>query len=250
MKLFQLAYICGIYGATTKPDGDYFTFTNQVGGRLDFRDNAHMKALLVWLNSWGCRQFAIDDHNLAISSIREWATQKESMLPHVSMGIEHLSSQDIEMIGVAYSDLSTRVASRRVHGEKIYDVRIGATGAAKILFAARPKAIPPWDEPYRAYFKLDDSNASFCQYLTIVQAQVRELCTEAAGLGIRTEDLLLEIGKPGLTFPKLIDEYNWITITRKTQPAKPQDIAKWYRWSQQRERARGHEARKAVESEN
>jgi hypothetical protein len=236
MRLFQLAFVCRTYGELTQFDAGYLDFLNKTGGELDFWSPTHMKALLVWLNSWGCRQFAVDYHNQAAESILRWAEKWEPTLPSTSMTLDCLSEEDIQVIGDAYADLSKCLASTQTRGGKRHDVRVGPTGTAKILFAARPKALPPWDEPIRAKFGWDGSPASYCAYLASVREQVRQLCSESAELGVPPEDIPSAIGRPKSTLPKLIDEFNWITITKGFSPPEPNEIARWYRWS-------GHHAR-------
>ena len=113
MKLFQLAYACRIYGGLTLFDAGYHTLLDKTGGKRNFGDPSHVKALLVWLNSWGCRQFAVDYHDLAIESIRGWAQRWESRLPDGVMTLERLSDKEIEEAGNAYADISKSLASRR-----------------------------------------------------------------------------------------------------------------------------------------
>jgi hypothetical protein len=101
------------------------------------------------------------------------------------------------------------------------------------MFAARPRAFPPWDDAIRQKRGYDGSQRSYCKYLVEVREQVQQLCTEGAELGISAEDIPRRVGRPRSTLPKLIDEYNWVTLTRGIAPPKPDEIAKWYRWSSQ-----------------
>jgi hypothetical protein len=233
LRLHELAYVCRIYGGLTQFDGTYFTFLDETTGNLDFSEPSHMKALLKWLNSWGCRQFAIDYHDLASESIQGWARQWEPRLPDRLATLDRLSDEDIQTAGDAYADLCGRLASRRTREGKTYDVQVGPTGAAKILFAARPRTLPPWDDPIRAKWALDGSRHSYCAYLVRMREEVKQLCHEAAKAGIPAEDIAQEVGRPGSTLPKLIDEYNWVTLTRGFVSPEPGEIAKWYRWSSQ-----------------
>jgi hypothetical protein len=232
MKLYELAYICRIYGGFTQFDGTYSALLDKTGLGLDFSDPSHMGTLLVWLRSWGCRQFAVDYDDLAAESIRAWARQCESRLPDRFMTLDGLSDEEIQTVGGAYADLRGCLASRHTRAGKTTDVHVGPTGAAKILFAARPETLPPWDDPIRARWGLDGSAPSYCEYLAKVREQVMQLCSEAAKAGIPPEDIPQELGRPRSTLPKMIDEYNWITLTRRFLPPEPDEIAKWYRWSQ------------------
>jgi hypothetical protein len=231
LRLYELAYICRIYGGFTTFDGTYSALLDKTGLGLDFNDSSHMETLLVWLRSWGCRQFAVDYGDLAAQSIRGWAGRWESRLPARGMTLDHLQDEDIQTVGGAYADLSGCVASKRIRAAKVHDVQVGPTGAAKILFAARPETLPPWDDPIRARWGLDGSARSYCKYLARVREQVKQLCGEAAKAGIHPEDIPQELGRPRSTLPKMIDEYNWITLTRSFLPPEPDEVAKWYGWS-------------------
>jgi hypothetical protein len=232
MKLYELAYICRIYGGFTQFDGTYSALLDKTGLGLDFSDPSHMGTLLVWLRSWGCRQFALDYHHLAAESILGWAKRWEPRLPDRLATLDSLSDEGIQRAGDAYADLSRCLASRRTREGKAYDVQVGPTGAAKIIFAARPRAFPPWDDAIRQKRGYDGSQRSYCKYLVDVREQVRQLCAEGAVLGIPAEDIPRQVGRPQSTLPKLIDEYNWVTLAQGFLPPEPDEIAKWYRWSQ------------------
>jgi hypothetical protein len=229
MRLGELAYICRIYGDLTQYDVTYLAFLDKTTGGLDFSKPSHMKALLKWLNSWGCRQFAIAYHDLASESILGWARQWDPRLPDRLVPLDRLSDEDIHRAGEAYADLSGRLASRYTREGKTYDKHVGPTGAAKIMFAARPRAFPPWDDPIRQKRRYDGSQRSYCKYLVEVREQVQQLCTEGAELGISAEDIPCRVGRPRSTLPKLIDEYNWVTLTKGIAPPKPHEVAEWYR---------------------
>ena len=233
MRLYELPYVCRIYDGLTQPDTAYSAFLEETAGDPDFSNRSHMRVLLKWLNSWGCRQFAIDYHELASESILAWAKRWEPRLPDRLATLDRLSDEDVQRAGEAYADLSGRLASRRTREGRTYDVQVGPTGAAKIMFAARPRVFPPWDDGIRQKRGYDGSRCSYCQYLVEVREQVQQLCAEGAELGIAAEDIPRQVGRPRSTLPKLIDEYNWVTVTRGFVPPEPDEIAKWYRWSGQ-----------------
>src|SRR3989337_671708 len=99
MKLYELAYICSIYERLTQPHTAHLAFLETTAGDLDFHDPSHMSVLLKWLNSWGCRQFAIDYHHLAAESILGWAGRWEPRLPDRLAALDHLPDQDIQRAG-------------------------------------------------------------------------------------------------------------------------------------------------------
>jgi hypothetical protein len=62
MDLNELASACYLYNSKTNFDCSYITFLNSIDNSLDLNKPEHRKSLLVWLNSWACRQFIIDYH--------------------------------------------------------------------------------------------------------------------------------------------------------------------------------------------
>ena len=233
MRLFELAYACRLYGGLTQFDSNYRLFLDRTGGELDFRDPEHLKVLLVWLNSWGCRQFAKKDHKVAAQSVLGWAERWESRLPNTSTTLDELRREEIQYAGAAFADLSNRVASKRSYVGALRDVTVGPTGAAKILFAARPEAFVPWDDAIRRELRMDTSASSYCAYLLRVQEQIRQLRKDAAKQGIGPEDIPSAVGRQDFPLPKLVDEYYWITISQRFPPLELEEIARWYRWSRE-----------------
>lgn len=226
MRLFELAYACKIYEALTSFDDAYFELIEGISGRLVFADDAHMKTLVRWLNKWGCRQFALSYHPLAISNIRTWASQYESLLPKPGTLLTELTDRDIDRTAAAFSELQTQVASERQMATGKIRVSIGPTGAAKILFAARPHSLPPWDDPIRRPYR-----NSYSAYLRDARDGLVEVAQEAQMHGISSEAIPEAIGRDGSTFAKLIDEYNWVTITRRVETISAEQVGKWYEWS-------------------
>lgn len=171
-------------------------------------------------------------HSLASDSILEWSAQWESALPDSSLTSDRLSDSQIEACAKAYWELSMCNGARRHLGLKTAFVTVGPTAAAKVLFAARPNSLPPWDEPIRRHFRFDGGEASYAAYLGYVREQIKELSVNAAHVGIKPEDIPSAVGRPQSTLPKLVDEYNWVTVTRGFAPVSAEELAEWHRWSE------------------
>ena len=221
MRLFQLAYGCRLFGELVGDDTASDAFRAVTGGHPDLSNPEHAKALLVWLNKWGCRQFAIEHHPTAARELGEWGSQWLPRLPKQGASLSKLRPRQLEITADAYADARERVASRRVLKDgRPSIVTVGGTGAAKILHALRPKVLPPWDDPIRAALRLDGSRESYLAYLVDVQEIVRGIEAEAAALGITNVPKAL--GRPRSSLPKMIDEYYWITLTRgHVPPSRP-----------------------------
>jgi hypothetical protein len=108
-------------------------------------------------------------------------------------------------------------AIRHSYG-RLIPVEFGPKGAAKVLFALRPDARPPWDNAIREKHGYDGSRDSYREYLLSVRRSVRFLIEEASKLGIQPSDIPTYAGRPRSSLPKLIDEYNWVLITRAGKP--------------------------------
>jgi hypothetical protein len=216
-----------MYEVLTDFDTSYFDFVKSVSGIPNLRDDSHMAALLQWLNRWGCRQFALDFHGFAAENIREWADTCLDLLPSTQTTLHEMSASQLENTVQAFDALKIKLASKRLRDGKLIPVSIGATGASKILFGLRPHALPPWDEPIREIYA-----KSYSAYLRDAQLALKEVSAEAAKFGIVGDNLSSAIGRGASTCAKLIDEYNWVTITRNGELPTPETLKHWFEWSQ------------------
>jgi hypothetical protein len=130
----------------------------------------------------------------------------------------------------AYDDLRVSPASvRTLPSGHRSTATYGPTGAAKTLFALRPNLVPPWDEPIRARFNFDGRARSFRSYLEMVAAQLLDLSAES---GVDVYALPRLVGRAASSPPKLIDEYNWVVITKGIPPPTAEDLRTWTGWAE------------------
>ncbi len=215
MTVQELQDACRLYGLMTGFDSTLARFRASVAPGFDPFVPEHRLYLLKWLNSWACRQFSIKDRPLASASLEAWAEEWIGRLPAPDRHLTDLTASEVRTCFEAYESLGAMPASRRaLPTGKVSTVTYGPTGAAKTLFALRPLAIPPWDEPIRLELERKGVH-SFRAYLARVAEQLRSVSVEA---GIPVQDLPALIGRLDSTPPKLIDEYNWIVITRRINP--------------------------------
>lgn len=231
MRLHELAYACRLYAALGDFDSSFLELRKAVKPALDLTNHAHRKALFVWLNSWGCRQFAKSYHSMAGKRLVEWGQVHLNRLPRKFAVLAELSDSILDGAAEAYGDLKDRNASHRLRKTGPYPVTFGPTGAAKVLFALRPNAFPPWDDPIRKYFGYDGSAHSYREFLSKVREEVCKLQDEAANFGISSNDIPACIGRPDSSLPKLIDEYYWVTLTNRYTPLGLEDLERWTRWA-------------------
>ena len=231
MKLYELAYACRLYASFTDFDISLKEFYRITNPALDLSNQVHGKALLVWLNSWGCRQFAKDYHSVAIKELADWSRHHRNQLPREGLGLVEVSDVALDAAAEAYGDLKGRKASMRHRNSQEHAVTFGPTGAAKVFYALRPNIFPPWDDPIREHFGYDGSSGSYRKFLAMVKEQISCLVEEAASFGIKTVDIPMSIGRSEASLPKLVDEYFWVTITSQCAPPSGEEIMQWARWA-------------------
>ena len=231
MRLFELAYACRVYGEFTDFDADYRSFLDKTKPALDILNPEHREYLLHWLNSWGCRQFAVEFHDLASEHLRTWGQKNLIRLPLTESSLFTFTDADFVNAGVLYASLRDLQASVRQRSGKSYPVTFGPTGAAKILFALRSQVFPPWDTPIREHLGYDASQESYIEHLQWVRRGLQEVIADAEAHGIAKADILSTLGRPFSSLLKLVDEYNWITITKDCKPPSLEDLNNWWRWA-------------------
>lgn len=215
----------------TDYDRSYFDFLAKVDHDLDLTDTDHRQALITWLNQWGCRQFSRECHELASNEIFQWYLDCKDMLPEKDTDLHLMSSHEIELVSKAFAKLAGKTACHKTRGSKTVSVTIGPTGAAKILFALRPNSLVPWDEPIRAELKLDASGRSYSRFLSDIKGKLCELESQCKTQGFSLHDLPTQLNRPDSTTPKLIDEFYWVTFTKKCQFPGNATMSKWLTWN-------------------
>ena len=231
MKLHELAYACPLYAAFTDFDKSIIEFRRVASPALDLGNAEHRKALLKWLNSWGCMTLAKHSHSMASNALLKWGRRCLDRLPHDGLGLVELPNTALDAAAEAYGDLERRRASMRLTKSGPIAVTFGPTAAAKVLHALRPKAFPPWDDPIREKLGYDRSPESYRKFLGSVQEHVRRLEEEAAHLGISATDLPKLMKRPGSSIPKLVDEFYWVTITKECAPPTEDELERWASWA-------------------
>lgn len=230
MRLYELAYACRFYEQSTGYDSSLKRFRAAVGSQLDPFNESHRLALFGWLNAWGCRQFAREHHaTTASESLIRWSERWLSAMPEASVHLHEIDGEQLAALGTAYDDLRVALAStRRLSRDRISDIRYGATGAAKTLFALRPCVFPPWDDPIRKRLGYEDGARGFERYLGDVRGLLRDLASEA---GSPVPQLPTIVGRRESSPPKLIDEYNWVVFTQGHAPPSVDVLRQWWDWA-------------------
>jgi hypothetical protein len=191
----------------------------------------HRKAIIEWLNDWGCRQFAIEHHELAKQEMLDWHTQFSARLPARTTNIWELTENDYTNLQQAFDSLADKTASLRRRGNNQMRVRFGPTGAAKTLFSVCPNSFAPWDEPIRQSLGYDGSAESYVEYLQTVNGLLADLRPACERNGFTLSDLPTRLLRPNSSVPKLIDEYFWMNVTQNWQPPTSETFRNWAEWS-------------------
>jgi hypothetical protein len=198
------------YGTIAGADRSTARLRAMTGDALDLTRNGHRVALLDWLREWGCRHLRVADSSLSSRALAEWWTRWEASLPEPGRPLVDLSRRQQVTAAEAFGELAAAPAAVRSSLAHRVSVSFGQTAAAKALFAIRPLAFPPWDEPIRTALRLRGS-AGYRSYLEQVARALIEL---SARLGIEVEALPSALGRPASSPPKLVDEYLWMRVSR------------------------------------
>lgn len=230
MNLAEFAFSCYVFGISTKYDADYLRFVRQTTPSLDLNQELHRRYLLQWLNKWGCRQFAKKYHGEASMQIKDWFDNFGVGLFPAGKSLLFLTDSDFNLVEFAYSALIDRIASKRALKGREIEVKFGPAGAAKILFAFRPEALIPWDDPIRDDLGFDGSAGSYRQFLENGKRFLCELNGHCKAQGFELVDLPVKVGRPQSSVAKLIDEYLWIKVTKHCEFPKKELFERWTAW--------------------
>ncbi len=228
MRVHELAYCCRLFAEVAGTDAASDRFRAATRGAPDLSRPAHRAALLQWLRSWGCRSLRIEDDRRTSAALRAWWAEWAPGLPEPGRTLDTLDDIALDGAAGAYADLAGRVGPRRQHGERLVDVRFGATAAGKALYALRPQALPPWDRGIRVALGFGEDGAGYRQAL--VRAR-RELAEVVADAGVPAAELPALVGRPNSTPPRLIDEHDWVRFTAGHEPPSRGELERWLHWA-------------------
>ena len=228
MRLYEIAIGSYLFSEVVDFDESFLALQEAVEGRVDLDESEHRQALLTWLNKWGCRQFSLNHHDHASGQIQAWYGVYAASLPAADVDLWLARDDQLNAAADAYGDLSRRVACVRANG---VTATFGPVGAAKILFAIRPRLLPPWDTPIRERFGYNGSSASYLQFLKSTRVVLVELGAECEQHGFPLSELPARLERPQDTVPKLVDKFYWITITRGASLPPLSTVRQWLEWS-------------------
>ncbi|WP_433189616.1 hypothetical protein [Actinoallomurus sp. CA-150999] len=176
--------------------------------RPDLTVPAHRRALLTWLNSWGCRirYPRPGEPDLFDLGVGAWWARRRHALPDEDTALSALTDEAIAELGECYADL---VAAQV--GSPVRPRALGPTAASKLLHALRPKALMPWDEAIADHLHGARDAAAYAAHQRLGRAWATALLAEA---GLAEEELADLIGRPGRPLAKMLDDYCYLRFTR------------------------------------
>jgi hypothetical protein len=225
MDLSQLAFAAYIYRSVAgEYDKSLIAIRTKIGQTPDLSRNETASAILQCLNEWNCRLCEADFGEAALE-LAKWQHACGKLLPPVSTGLLEMRDADLKCAAEAYAGLLDRKTDRRRS--------FGPTATAKVLFFIRPNALPPWDEAIRKNEKRKYNGRveSYLRFLQDSQSQLFELRKSCEGAGVDVCRVPEICDRPASTLAKLVDEYNWVTITRKWEAPDTEKVRQWLSWS-------------------
>jgi hypothetical protein len=224
MKLYELAYACRLYQGPF--DDAYRSMRNALGENPDLASPAQQNCLLRFLNDWRCR---IPEKNFPAlkDRLQQWATRWIPELPDASKDIRCLNDSERAQIGNGYQELL-----KLGLGLHFQD-----TAAAKTLHALRPNTLPMWDAEIKNWFSSQRSPSRgsagqiYSDFLLHVAQEISALEVDVKRLAYSLGDVPQLVQCPDFSVVKLVDQYNWITITSGHEVPRRDQLEQWLRWA-------------------
>lgn len=216
IRLYKLALACFAFDALTHYNSALSELRRTAGLPVNLTDSNHQPYLLTWLNKWGTR---MPGRVFKSVDLEAWYRQYQAALPPAEKHLWKLSDQDMQGAECAYSALCT------IKGW-------GGTAASKVLFAARPEALPPWDDAARKEFKVRREASSYGEFLAWCREQTRAIKFECEQAGLHISDLPGRLNQPDATVAMLINQYVWVMYSKNRPFPKAKDIRQWAKWSE------------------
>jgi hypothetical protein len=225
MKLYALAYACKLYkeegGENKKFDEAYKNMLQNLGKERNLSSIEQIDALLKFLNRWLCR-IPEDNFPSLREGLQNWARNWVSRIPPANdQDICSLKPEERAQIGSSYESLLQ-------FGDKL---RFQDTAAAKTLHALRPNILPIWDREVKAKFAKRHERQTRAQlyreFIGEVASEISELREDVERLGLSLSKVPQLLKHDGYSLVKLVDEYEYMTITRKCKIPSRAHLESW-----------------------
>ncbi|MGC5010560.1 hypothetical protein ACLQ2R_07325 [Streptosporangium sp. DT93] len=180
------------------------------GTRVDPALPDHRRALLTWLNAWGCRlRYPREgEPDVFCAQVAAWWERWGEHLPGPDVTLAALDDAGIEVLGACYADLSAMPATPGARPRSL-----GPTAASKTLHALRPRTLMPWDAAIADALHGSRTAGAYRAHLRTGREWARRLLAEA---DLGEQALAAELGRPGRPLAKMLDDYCYLTFTAAT----------------------------------
>jgi hypothetical protein len=198
-----------LFGEAARPDRSYAAWVSATRPRVDLSLAPHRHELHRWLNAWGCRiRWPVDgDVDHFDASVGSWWERHGDAVKRVREPLARLTDRHIAQLGAIFDDLGRSPVAVDARGTAR---TMGSTAAAKALYALRPRAVMPWDQAIATQLYGGRDGAAFARHLALGRDWARALL-EASGLD--EPHLVTELGRPGASLAKVLDEYCFVRFT-------------------------------------
>lgn len=199
-QLADLRRTAAVFTGFTGVDRSWLRLLADTTPAIDLSFAEHRTLLLRWLNSWGCRiRYPRPGEPAPFDiAVSVWWQAHGPALPQVSL--DALSDHDIEVLAEAYGSLTAVTVSERR--------TLGATAAAKALYALRPEAVMPWDAAIATRLHGTRTATAFAAHLRLGRGWAQAVLAEAGSAPVAEL-----VGRPGISLAKILDEYLYVSIT-------------------------------------
>jgi len=231
VTLCKMALASFMYDSLTSYNKSLRRLDEATGRSIDLSNVEHRKALIKWLNDWGCRHLSKKYHEVASDNILNWYDVDGTRLFTDKKPLWELGDDELEVAVNAYGSLKDKTGAWRDRGGRKQEVPIGEVAASKILFAIRRRALMPWDNEMQRHFQCDGNPKSYRSYLRNIKELTLHIGSLCRNKGFQIDDLPAELGRPESTVLELINEYVWITVPRKNgkkiELPSSRTVARW-----------------------
>ncbi|GAA2894821.1 hypothetical protein GCM10010517_59530 [Streptosporangium fragile] len=205
--LARLRAAVGDFARYTAADRSWERLLLATGPRIDPALPAHRRALLAWLNAWGCRlRYPRDgERDVFCAETAAWWARWGGHLPGPDAALAGLADAEIDLLGECYAELAAMPAAPGARPRSL-----GPTAATKMLHALRPRALMPWDAAIADALHGARTAAAYRAHLRLGREWARRLLAES---GLGGEALAAELGRPGRPLAKMLDDYCYLAFT-------------------------------------
>lgn len=201
ISLKKLFVACYLYSKMNNYDESYLKIKDIY--KKKYLEETDFSNLIIWLRSWGCRQFHKANDDDSILGLKNWYDKRQGEFPGKNTSLMKNESPHSKTLFESLAEV------------EIPKVKVGPVGASKILFALRPHLFVPWDNEICKKLRFKKMNSEdYVEYLSFIKEMLQKIVAQCKTKGIETSSIPKSLCRPNSTLPKLIDEYLWITCSK------------------------------------